>query len=90
MALGPLLKGREARFTDRVPVTRFMLFEQAVADQQIHATAADLDRRDHGDAPRAALAEASCTDGGCRFISHITDCYYDIILDFRPARRMRF
>jgi hypothetical protein len=32
MALGPLLKGLETRRPDRIPVTRFMLFEQAVAD----------------------------------------------------------
>ncbi|MDC0033321.1 hypothetical protein OAJ57_02010 [Alphaproteobacteria bacterium] len=52
---------------------RFMLLEQAVADQQRDTTFADLDRCDHGDAPGAALAEASCTDGGCRFMFHLTD-----------------
>ena len=30
----------------------------------------------------AALAEASCTDGGCWFGIHLTMCYYDIILVF--------
>jgi len=32
-ALGPLLQRRETRRTDGFPVTRLMLFEQAVADQ---------------------------------------------------------
>ena len=44
MALGPLLKGLETRCRDLIPVTRFMLFEQAVADQQLDATLAYLDR----------------------------------------------
>ena len=38
----------------------------------------DLDRRDHGDASGAALAEASCTDGGCGLMDHVTYCYYVI------------
>ena len=53
---------------DLIPVTRFMLFEQAVADQQLDTTLADLDRRDHDHTPGAALAEASCTGGGCWFV----------------------
>ena len=73
MALGPLFKGRETRFTDRMTVTRLMLFQQPVADQKLNAALADLDRRDHGDAPGAALAEASCTESGCRFVGHLTN-----------------
>jgi hypothetical protein len=69
MALGPLFKGRETRFTDRMTVTRFMLSEQAVADQKLDATHANLDRRNHRDAPGAALAEASCTECGCWFMN---------------------
>ncbi len=47
MAHGPLLQRREAGLADGFAVTRLMLFEQAVADQQPDATLADLDRRDH-------------------------------------------
>ncbi len=72
MALGPLLEGREARCRDQIPVTRFMLFEQAVADQQCDTARAYFDRRDHGDAPGAALSEASSAGGGCRFVNHVT------------------
>ena len=50
-AHGPLLQGRETRLTDGFPVTRLMLFEQAVADQQRDPARAHLDRRDHGHAP---------------------------------------
>jgi hypothetical protein len=50
-ALGPLLKGRETGLTDRLPVTRFMLFEQTVAYQKTKAARANLDRRNHGHAP---------------------------------------
>ena len=32
----------------------------------------------HDNAPGAALAEASCTDGGCGFMGHVTDCNYGI------------
>ena len=32
----------------------------------------------HDNAPGAALAEASCTDGGCRFMDHVTGCNYVI------------
>ena len=49
-AHGPLLQRRETGLTDGFPVTRLMLFEQAVADQKPGATIADLDRRDHGHA----------------------------------------
>jgi hypothetical protein len=73
MAPGPLLKGLETRFTNGMTVARLALFQQTVADQQLDATPADLDRRDHDNAPGAALAEASCTDGGCRFMGHITN-----------------
>jgi len=46
-----LLKGREARLTDGFPVTRLVLFEQAVTHQKPKAAFADLDRRDRGHAP---------------------------------------
>ena len=45
-AHGPLLQRRETRFTDGFPVTRFMLFEQAVAHQKRDAALAHFDRRD--------------------------------------------
>ena len=51
MALGPLLKGLETRCRDRLSVTRFMLFEQAVAHQKRDAAFANLDRRNHGHTP---------------------------------------
>ena len=69
MALGPLLKGRETRFTNGMTVIRPVLFQQPVAYQKLNAALADLD---HGDAPGAALTEASCTDGGCWFMGHVT------------------
>jgi hypothetical protein len=47
-ALGPLLEGCETRLTDGFPVTRFILFEQAVAHQKRDAILADFDRRNHG------------------------------------------
>jgi hypothetical protein len=81
MAPGPLLKGRKTRLTDRMTVLHLVLLQQPVVDQQRDATLADLDGRNHDNSSGAALAEASCTEGGCRFISHITDCYYDIIMD---------
>jgi hypothetical protein len=80
MAPGPLLKGRETRLADGMTVINLVLFEQPVVDQKLDATHANLDGRNHNHAPGAALAEASCADGGCRFISHITNCYYDIIM----------
>jgi hypothetical protein len=46
-----LLQRRETRRTDGFPVTRFMLFEQAVAYQKTKAARANLDRRNHGHAP---------------------------------------
>jgi hypothetical protein len=85
MPLGPLFKGRETRFTDRMTVARLVLFQQPVTDQQLDATPADLDRRDHDHTPGAALAEASGTDGGCGFMGHVTDCYYDINGEFCPT-----
>ena len=51
MALGLLLKGLETRCRDRIPVTRFVLFEQAVAHQKPDAAFAHFDRRNHGHAP---------------------------------------
>ena len=76
MAPGPLLKGRETRFANGMTVARLVLFQQPVADQQLDATLADLDRCGQDNAPGAALAEASCTGGGCRFMGHVTGCYY--------------
>ena len=64
MALGPLLEGREARLADGMTVVRLVLLQKPVADQQFDATPADLDRCDHDNTPGAALAEASCADGG--------------------------
>ena len=49
--IGPLLKRRETRRPDGFPVTRLVLFEQAVAHQKPKAAFANLDRRDHGHAP---------------------------------------
>ena len=46
MALGPFLQRRETRLTDGFPVTRLMLFEQAVAHQKRDAALAHFDRRD--------------------------------------------
>ena len=51
MALGPLLKGRETRLANDFPVTRLMLFEQAVAHQKPKSAFANLDRCDHGHTP---------------------------------------
>ena len=62
-----------------------MLFEQAVADQQRDTAFADLDRRDHDHAPGAALAEVSCTGGGCWFMGHVTVCYHAINQEFSPT-----
>jgi hypothetical protein len=56
-------------------------FQQPVADQKLNAALADLDGRNHDHAPGAALAEASCTDGGCGFRGHLTNCYYVINMD---------
>ena len=84
-APGPLLKGRETRFTNGMTVSRLVLLQQPAANQQPDATLTDLDRRDHDHAPGAALAEASCTDGGCRFMGHVTGYYYDINGEFCPT-----
>jgi hypothetical protein len=51
VTIGPLLQGRETSRSDGFPVTRFMLFEQAVANQKRDTARANLDRRDHGHAP---------------------------------------
>ena len=59
-------------------IARLVLLLQPVAAQQLDATLARFDRRNHDNAPDAALAEASYTDGECRFVSHVTSCYYDI------------
>ena len=50
-AHGPLLQGRKTRLADGFPVTRFMLFEQAVAHQKRDAAFANFDRRDQDHAP---------------------------------------
>ncbi len=51
VTIGPLLQRRETRCPDQIPVTRFMLFEQAVADQQRDPARAHLDRRDQDHTP---------------------------------------
>ena len=50
-AHGPLLQHRETRLADGFPVTRFMLFEQAVTHQKTKAARANFDRRDQDHAP---------------------------------------
>ena len=50
-ALGPLLQRRETRSTDRLSVTRFMLFEQAATYQKRDAAFAHFDRRNHSHTP---------------------------------------
>ncbi len=74
MAPGPLLKRRETRLTNSFPVARLVLLQQPVANQQLDATLADLDRCNHDNAPGAALAEAPCTGGRCWFVDHVTSC----------------
>ena len=71
-AHGPLLEGRETRYRDRIPVTRLVLLQQPVANQQPDATLTDLDRRNHDHAPGAALAEPPFPDRGWCIRSHIT------------------
>ena len=51
VAIGPFLQRLETRLADGFPVTRLVLFEQAVADQKPDATLAYFDRRDHGHTP---------------------------------------
>ena len=63
-AHGPLLKRRETRLTDGFPVTRLVLFEQAVPDQYVDPAFTNFDRRDHGHTPRAALSESPCPNRG--------------------------
>jgi hypothetical protein len=48
----------------------------------------NFDGCNHGIAPGAALLEAPCTDGGCRFIDHITYCYYGINKGNSPTFRI--
>jgi hypothetical protein len=67
-----LLKGRETRRRDRLPVTRLFLLEQPVADQKLDAAFTNFDRRNHDNASGAALAEASCADSGCWFFCHLS------------------
>jgi hypothetical protein len=69
-------------------VIHLVLFEQPVVDQKLDAAHANLDGRDHDNSSGAALAEVSFTKGGCRFISHITSCYYIIIMDKCPVFRV--
>jgi hypothetical protein len=90
MARGPLFKGRETGLADDISIISLMPFQQPVADQKLDATRANLDRRNHNHASGAALAEVSCTGGGCGFSSHITDCYNAINLVCRPAVRVWF
>ena len=82
MALGPFFESRQTGQTDGLSVTGILPSEQPVADQQRDTTLADLDRGNHDNAPGAALAEASCTGGGCRFMGHVTGCYYGINGEF--------
>ena len=51
MAPGPLLKGCETRFPNRMTVINLVLFQQPVVDQKLDATHANLDRRNHDHAP---------------------------------------
>ena len=69
---------RQVRNVEQTYYRWRILLQQPVADQQLDATAADLDRCDHDHALGAARAEASCTDGGCRYMGHLTICYYVI------------
>ena len=47
----PLFQRRETRRTDGFPVTRLVLFEQAVAHQKPKAAITNFDRRDQDHAP---------------------------------------
>ena len=53
MAFGPLLEGRETGLANGMTVSRLVLLQQRDATITDHASG-------------AALAEASCTGGGCR------------------------
>ena len=46
VTIGPLLQRHETRRPDGFPVTRLVLFEQAVAHQKRDAALAHFDRRD--------------------------------------------
>ena len=63
-------------------VARLVLFQQPDADQQLDAGLTTYEGRNHNYTPGAALAEASCTDGGCGFMGQITIYYYVIKGDF--------
>jgi hypothetical protein len=89
MAPGPLLKGRETGLADRMTIINLVLFKQPVVDQKLYAAHPNLDGRNHDRASGAALAEASCTECGCGFNVHITNCYYDIFVDKCPILGVR-
>jgi hypothetical protein len=57
-------------------VANLVLFQQPVTDQKIYPALADFDRRDHDNTSGTALSEASCADGGCGFMDHLTGCYH--------------
>jgi hypothetical protein len=71
-------------------VTYLVPFQQPVADQEIYPALADFDRRGHDNTSGAALPEASCTGGGCRFFIHVTVCYYDTNREFSRTLRRGF
>ena len=71
------LEGRKTCLSNGLEIARLVLLLQPVADQKLDATLARFDRRNHDNAPDTVLAEAPCTDGECRFVSHVT-CYYEI------------
>ena len=70
------LEGRGTCLSNGMAIACLVLLLQPVADQQLDATLARFDRRNHDNAPDAALAEVPCADGECRFVSHVTSCYY--------------
>jgi hypothetical protein len=51
MAHGPLLQGSKTRLADGFPVTRLVLFEQAVTHQKSDSAFANFNRRNHGHTP---------------------------------------
>jgi len=69
-------------FTNGMTIASLVVFQQPVADQQLDAGLTTFEGRNHDYTPGAALAEASCTDGGCGFMGHVTNCYYVIKRDF--------
>ena len=66
-APGPLLQRRETRCRDRIPVTRFMLFEQAVAHQKRDAALTNLDRRG---SPYRAFVTVAFSQAFCGFAGY--------------------